>query len=313
MQALQIVRGGREPALRIRGTLPAFDALAARGAIAPHAAGVLRDGYAFLRALEHRLQYRDDRQTQIVPVDATERASLAEAMGFVASDGVRCAPARASRRHRAAVQCRVRCAFRPMRPRTESDDRYSALWDDPQAEPETLACLSNAGFDEPAELVQTLARIRVKAAATCNCRRCRGSGSTGWCRDCSRVAAEHRSVGASPNVVVKRLLGPARGSQRTQRLSRPADRASAAAAAARATDGRVRVGGRLPDAPPAAARRAARRARAAGRTRLAGLAHGARPPARAACATTRKRQWTRCAISSTRRRFACSRRISPDR
>ena len=83
-----------------------------RGVIAPHAASVLRDGYVFLRMLEHRLQYRDDRQTQIVPVDASERALLAEAMDC----GQRRAFDERLREHRdddrAAVQRRVRCARR---------------------------------------------------------------------------------------------------------------------------------------------------------------------------------------------------------
>src|SRR5690349_11329544 len=38
VQALQIVRGGREPALRLRGTLAALAALGERGIVAPHAA-----------------------------------------------------------------------------------------------------------------------------------------------------------------------------------------------------------------------------------------------------------------------------------
>ena len=75
--------------------------------------------------------------------------------------------------------------------------------------------------------------------------------------------------------------------------------------------GASRVGGRLPDAPSDPARRAARRARAAGRARLGRVARRARAPARARTPTTPSGRWTCCATSSTRRRFACSRRISP--
>jgi len=85
VQALQIVRGGREPALRLRSTLEALDVLAERRVIAPHAARVLRDGYAYLRRLEHRLQYRDDRQTQRLPSDPAERSLLASAMDCASS------------------------------------------------------------------------------------------------------------------------------------------------------------------------------------------------------------------------------------
>src|SRR5205823_814950 len=81
-QALQIVRGGREPALRIRGTQDALMALGERGLLPQRAADALLDAYRFLRAVEHRLQYRDDRQTQQLPDDADERASLAETLDF---------------------------------------------------------------------------------------------------------------------------------------------------------------------------------------------------------------------------------------
>ena len=69
VQVLQIVRGGREPALRMRGTLPAVPRIEARGLL-PH--GAVADApraYEFLRDVEHRLQYRDDQQTQSLPDD----------------------------------------------------------------------------------------------------------------------------------------------------------------------------------------------------------------------------------------------------
>ena len=81
VQALQLVRGGREPALRARGTLPALAVAAERGLLPGAAVGALRDAYVYLRKLEHRLQYRDDRQTQTLPADAGEREALAQAMG----------------------------------------------------------------------------------------------------------------------------------------------------------------------------------------------------------------------------------------
>jgi glutamate-ammonia-ligase adenylyltransferase len=53
VQALQLVRGGREPALRVRGTLPAIAAIAGRGLLPDAATCVLRDAYFFLRRVEH--------------------------------------------------------------------------------------------------------------------------------------------------------------------------------------------------------------------------------------------------------------------
>lgn len=81
VQAIQIVRGGREPGLRVRGTQKALAAIAARDLLPSRAVGALREAYVYLRNLEHRLQYRDDQQTQQLPSDDVERALLAESMG----------------------------------------------------------------------------------------------------------------------------------------------------------------------------------------------------------------------------------------
>src|SRR5204862_1895991 len=82
VQALQLVRGGREPALRVRGTLPALAAIEQRALLPPSGITALRDAYVFLRNAEHRLQYRNDEQTQQLPSEASERAALAAASGF---------------------------------------------------------------------------------------------------------------------------------------------------------------------------------------------------------------------------------------
>src|SRR5262245_23268022 len=63
VQALQLVRGGREPALAIRPTLDALARLTERGTLPAEAARELAESYDFLRRLEHRLQYLDDAQT----------------------------------------------------------------------------------------------------------------------------------------------------------------------------------------------------------------------------------------------------------
>ena len=44
VQLTQLIRGGREPALRVRGLLPALTACEARGHIEADSAGVLRAG-----------------------------------------------------------------------------------------------------------------------------------------------------------------------------------------------------------------------------------------------------------------------------
>ena len=66
-QTHQLIHGGRDPSLRVRGTRAALDALAAAGIIASEDATALGEAYDRLRTLEHRLQMVGDRQTHVLP------------------------------------------------------------------------------------------------------------------------------------------------------------------------------------------------------------------------------------------------------
>src|SRR5690606_28069724 len=81
-QAFQLIRGGREPALREREILRVLDYLGQRGHLPEYAARGLREAYIFLRRVENRLQEFQDRQTHALPADETGRARLAFAMGY---------------------------------------------------------------------------------------------------------------------------------------------------------------------------------------------------------------------------------------
>jgi len=80
-QVFQLIRGGRVAALRIRPTLGVLDVLAARNLLTDDSVRELKAAYVFLRNLEHRLQYLDDRQTQKVPDGDWDRQLIAESMG----------------------------------------------------------------------------------------------------------------------------------------------------------------------------------------------------------------------------------------
>ncbi|MGH7056470.1 MAG: bifunctional [glutamine synthetase] adenylyltransferase/[glutamine synthetase]-adenylyl-L-tyrosine phosphorylase [Acetobacteraceae bacterium] len=73
-QTLQLVWGGRNPALRLAATLPALTALAASGVLVPRAAKELAVAYRMLRTVEHRLQMVADRQTHSLPATAEDLA-----------------------------------------------------------------------------------------------------------------------------------------------------------------------------------------------------------------------------------------------
>jgi glutamate-ammonia-ligase adenylyltransferase len=82
VQALQLIRGGREPALQERRLLPAMHGLVAARQIEADVAEGLSAAYRFLRRLENRLQMLRDEQTHVLPADALTRLRLARGLGF---------------------------------------------------------------------------------------------------------------------------------------------------------------------------------------------------------------------------------------
>ena len=80
-QVFQLIRGGRDPELRDRSTRATLATLARKDLLDPEVVGRLLQSYAFLRRLEHRLQYLDDAQTHVVPANDDDVALLARMMG----------------------------------------------------------------------------------------------------------------------------------------------------------------------------------------------------------------------------------------
>lgn len=81
-QTQQLIFGGRDPSLRLRGTCETIRALSATGHVTPTAADELIEAYGFLRRVEHRLQMVDDRQTHSLPADETGVAAIATFLGY---------------------------------------------------------------------------------------------------------------------------------------------------------------------------------------------------------------------------------------
>ncbi len=90
-QSLQLIRGGREPALRERRLLHALAALVDGGQIAEEDGQALRAAYLFLRRLENRLQMLRDAQTHVLPADPLDRLRIAQGLGYPAWDALRAA------------------------------------------------------------------------------------------------------------------------------------------------------------------------------------------------------------------------------
>ena len=81
-QALQLVFGGRDQRLRGPRTLDMLKALAEAGHLPKEARKRLSGAYIFLRTVEHRLQMRNDEQTQILPREGADLDDFARWCGF---------------------------------------------------------------------------------------------------------------------------------------------------------------------------------------------------------------------------------------
>jgi glutamate-ammonia-ligase adenylyltransferase len=161
VQVFQLIRGGHERSLQQQPTLQVLQALGERQFIAPAAVAELRAAYIYLRNLEHRLQYRDDQQTQALPTDVETRGLLAEYMGHADEAAFLATLAQ----HRAAVSLHFEAIF------GEADDSghpLSALWQEQPSENDgdtagdsaALEQLARLGFTQAPELCRRLALFR---------------------------------------------------------------------------------------------------------------------------------------------------------
>jgi glutamate-ammonia-ligase adenylyltransferase len=80
VQCLQRLHGGRSPWVRHGGTLLALSRLQDKGLISESEYSRLANAYTFLRSLEHRLQFCEDRQTHVLPAATRDLDTLAHRM-----------------------------------------------------------------------------------------------------------------------------------------------------------------------------------------------------------------------------------------
>ncbi len=94
VQLAQLIRGGREPALRVSGFLPALAALEQSGQFDAASAGRIRHNYGFLRRVENRVQMFADKQTHTLPEAPAARLRIALALGYADVEAMQQAIAR---------------------------------------------------------------------------------------------------------------------------------------------------------------------------------------------------------------------------
>jgi len=86
VQLNQLIRGGRMPSLQRRSLTSALEQQRKAGLFSLQDAQQLHAAYGFLRQVEHRLQYREDEQTHLLPRDSMLREGLAQSMGMAPAE-----------------------------------------------------------------------------------------------------------------------------------------------------------------------------------------------------------------------------------
>ena len=85
-QYLQLIHGEQHPYIRRNNTLDALTRLSAQQLLPPADGQTLRNGYIFLRTIEHHLQMCHYHQTHTLPAQADARTHLAQRLGFQGDD-----------------------------------------------------------------------------------------------------------------------------------------------------------------------------------------------------------------------------------
>ena len=156
VQLVQLIRGGREPSLRVRGLLPALAACEARGHIGAERARHLREAYVLLRRVENRVQMLRDAQTHDIPDDALSRERIALSLDYANWDLLNQALAS----HRAIVSEDFDAVLMPEHGKSAGAPVADVhLWERACDESLDVATLEASGFVPANELVDALLKL----------------------------------------------------------------------------------------------------------------------------------------------------------
>ena len=148
-QTQQLIWGGRDPDLRVRGTLLAIERLVAAGHVTDDAYADLKAAYGFHRRVEHRLQMIDDRQTHELPEDDEGLEALAVFLGY---DGL-AAFTDELLRHLKCVELHYAALFED---EADLGGPGNLVFTGADDDPDTLKTLAEMGFSEPATVSSTV-------------------------------------------------------------------------------------------------------------------------------------------------------------
>ncbi|WP_028114441.1 bifunctional [glutamate--ammonia ligase]-adenylyl-L-tyrosine phosphorylase/[glutamate--ammonia-ligase] adenylyltransferase [Ferrimonas kyonanensis] len=152
VQTHQLIRGGREPALRRQQLLPVLAELQRSNCITGQDFRRLHDGYRFLRRLENLLQALADQQTQTLPDNREDQLRLALTMGYADYPQL----LEQIQTHMDGIHMVFKETIGGGEQDEEELGELPALWQHP--EPDVDAILTEQGLE--AELAAPLMRIR---------------------------------------------------------------------------------------------------------------------------------------------------------
>jgi glutamate-ammonia-ligase adenylyltransferase len=151
-QVFQLIRGGRIPSLQIKPTLKVLSREADYGLLPQSACDELCAAYVFLRRLEHRIQYLDDAQTQLLPADPESRRRVAQMMNHADWSALQ----RELDQHRSKVTRHFEQIFSGPQTDQRTHD-LAGLW----LAPDTAASqLAQLGYAEPEASARQLGLLR---------------------------------------------------------------------------------------------------------------------------------------------------------
>jgi len=152
-QVFQLIRGGRDPALQIRPTLSVLRLLVDRKLLPAESEAELRQAYIFLRRLEHRLQYVDDKQTHMLPEEPEAQAVIARSMDFADWPALMAV----LDSHRQKVSRHFEEVFSDPE---AGEHPLTGLWLGQLDEETAIETFGNLGFRHPKEAIARLAELR---------------------------------------------------------------------------------------------------------------------------------------------------------
>ncbi len=161
-QVFQLIRGGRDISLQIRPTLAVLNLLQNKKLLSEKTVVELTEAYVFLRNLEHRLMYVEDRQTQDLPKTDEAKVRIAHAMNYASWTeflmALNC--------HRGLVQQHFDATFNDDSDSEQSQQQTAqetAVWQGALENDAALQALTNVGFGNASQVLQQLQMLRASS------------------------------------------------------------------------------------------------------------------------------------------------------